>query len=451
MEKKKGNVVWSFFASVKLALFSLFILATASIIGTIIPQKEDAFKYVELYGQSTAKVFQLLNFTDMYGSWWFVAMLSIFSLTLTVCTIERFPHLWRVVTMDNLGNTAVDRLKKMPMRRTFETDATVEQAETAVQDILTGSGWKLDKAEKENGTMFFTQKAAWTRLGVIVVHVSILVIFVGSLIGTFFGFKASVVIPEGSSTSQVFKYDKAHTPISLDFKVFCNAFYLKYYDTGAPKEFRSDLTVEVNNQEVYGKSIVVNDPMKYGGLTFYQSSYQPMEGQFAAKVINENTANTQQFYIVPRREMKWRQENVSFGITNITGPDMYRRYRYKIWFTDGKAAPSEFWVDEGATANIKRPDTTYVFTAKPRFATGLQVVKDPGVWTVYIGCGMMIVGLIIIFFMSHRRIWIFVSKDKKTSILISGQSNKNKIGFESNLADLYDKFTENESLDLKNS
>ncbi|MBU4153736.1 MAG: cytochrome c biogenesis protein ResB, partial [Proteobacteria bacterium] len=54
MENKKGNSLWNFFASVKLALFTLFVLAVASIIGTIIPQKEESIKYIELYGENIA-------------------------------------------------------------------------------------------------------------------------------------------------------------------------------------------------------------------------------------------------------------------------------------------------------------------------------------------------------------------------------------------------------------
>ncbi len=449
MVKKKGNIVWNFFASVKLALFSLFILAIASIIGTIIPQKEEAFRYVELYGQSTAKFFQLLDIPDMYNSWWFVGMLIIFCLNLTVCTIERFPHIWKVVTLDNLGIAKLDRIKKMSMRRTFQTSASVEQAESAMQEVISSSGWKTDKRELDGGTLFFAQKGAWTRLGVIIVHVSILVIFTGSLLGDFFGFKASVMIPEGSSTDKVYSSSSDHSVIPLNFKVRCDNFSLSYYDTGAPKEFRSDLVVRENQVPVKSKSIVVNDPLKHGGITFYQSSYQPMEGQFSVNITNENTGNLQDFYVVPRREMKWPMENVSFGITNIDGPDYARRYRYKIWFNDGKAGPSEFWIDQGATAKIQRPETTYIFSAKPRFATGLQVVKDPGVWTVYIGCGLMIVGLIIIFFMSHRRIWVYIDQEKQTQILVSGLSNKNKIGFEKDMTDLYEKISDEQSLDIK--
>jgi cytochrome c biogenesis protein len=125
------------------------------------------------------------------------------------------------------------------------------------------------------------------------------------------------------------------------------------------------------------------------------------------------------------------------------------RYRYKIWFNDPNAAPVEFWVNEGEAAKIQRSGITYEIAVKTRMATGLQVVKDPGVWTVYIGCLMMIVGLIIIFFMAHRRVWVFVEKrEKGTGIFLSGNSNKNKIGFEKDVARLVEGFEEHETLGI---
>lgn len=441
MENKKGNSLWNFFASVKLALVTLFVLAVASIIGTIVPQKEEAAKYIELYGANVANFFQLLDIQDMYNSWWFVSMLVLFSLNLIVCTIERLPHIWKVVKQDNLAITNADRLGKMALHRTFTGQMPPPQAVSTVQTIMTAAGWPLRQAEKDGGTMLFSQKGAYTRLGVIIVHVSILVIFAGSLIGSFYGYKASVLIPEGGETSQVYQSNNEHTPIPLDFTVSCDDFQLTYYNTGMPKEYRSDLVVRRGSEKLLEKSIVVNDPLQYGGLTFYQSSYQPVQGQFTVQITNENTKAEQKFFIPPRQESKWLAEKISFGITDMSGPDMMQRYQYKIWFSDEKAGPSEFWINEGGTAKIKRPDTTYIFTAKPRFATGLQVVKDPGVWTVYTGCIMMIIGLFVIFYMSHRRVWIFVSGDgDKSRILISGMSNKNKIGFEKNMDALYEKF-----------
>ena len=44
------NLVWDFFASVKLALMTLCTISLASIIGTIIPQNETLAWYAERFG-----------------------------------------------------------------------------------------------------------------------------------------------------------------------------------------------------------------------------------------------------------------------------------------------------------------------------------------------------------------------------------------------------------------
>ncbi len=105
--------------------------------------------------------------------------------------------------------------------------------------------------------------------------------------------------------------------------------------------------------------------------------------------------------------------------------------RMKVWFDDEQGPASTFWLKAGDQVTVERPGKRYTIAGKQMYATGLQVAKDPGVWVVYIGCGMMILGLFIAFFMSHRRIWLLLTKeDGKVSVLISGSANKNKVGFE---------------------
>ena len=97
------NVIWRFFASVKLALVILIVLAVASIIGTLIEQGRDQAHYIQAYGQGLAQLMEALDLTDMYRSWWYIALLSLFAANLVVCTIERLPGVWRTVTLDNLA------------------------------------------------------------------------------------------------------------------------------------------------------------------------------------------------------------------------------------------------------------------------------------------------------------------------------------------------------------
>ena len=57
----------------------------------------------------------------------------------------------------------------------------------------------------------------------------------------------------------------------------------------------------------------------------------------------------------------------------------------KYGLTMNSGEPVLFIAEDKKPVNIERGDTSYSFTIKQRFATGLQVVKDPGVWIVYAG------------------------------------------------------------------
>ena len=68
--------------------------------------------------------------------------------------------------------------------------------------------------------------------------------------------------------------------------------------------------------------------------------------------------------------------------------------------------------------------------------TGLQVTKDPGVWVVWSGCLLMVVGLFIAFFMSHKRVWIVLTKG---SARMYGNASKNQAAFQMQFDELSDK------------
>ncbi len=62
-----------------------------------------------------------------------------------------------------------------------------------------------------------------------------------------------------------------------------------------------------------------------------------------------------------------------------------------------------------------------------KYYTGLQVAKDPGVWVVWSGCALMVLGIIIAFFLSHKRIWIRAASGRVT---VGGTANKNQAAFQ---------------------
>jgi len=446
MATNAKNPFWAFFSSVKLALFILFTLAATSIIGTVVQQNKPPGFYVDLYGPNLARLMQTLSITDMYNSWWFMIMLALFSMNLIVCSIERIPNAWRLVTMDNLA-TDPERLQKMGLKKTVAMEGSLSEVTGKTEEFLNGKGWKTQRRDLDSGILLFSQKGAWTRFGVYVVHVSILIILIGAIIGSsriansilrnpHYAFKGGVNIPESQQTDVVYSF-LTQKPLPLGFAVRCDSFSIEYYPNGMPKDYVSVLTVLENGQEVLQKVVEVNKPLIYKGITFYQSSYQPYQ-DYILTVKNLNTGMETTDLVPYAKQVNWEKGGARFGIINmeVRGEAISR---FKIWFTDDQGEPSKFWLEPGRVANIERPSGTYTLSAKQLYATGLQVAKDPGVWWVYSGCGIMLLGLVIAFFMSHRKVWALVrEEDGKVTVLFAGSANKNKVGFDNTFASLTD-------------
>ncbi len=428
---KTKNTVWRFFASVKLALATLITLAVTSIIGTLIKQGQPGTYYIEEYGQGMARLFEQLGFTEMYSAWWFVALLCLFAVNLVVCSIERLPGVWRQMKADNLA-IEVRQLESMAASHRLETGLTVSAAAQQIKLIMANSGWKNPRQLNRDGTtLYAVQKGAWTRLGVYIVHLSILIVLVGAIIGSLFGFQAYVFIPEGTSTSNIY-LRKDKQPVALGYALQCDWFEKSFYPNGMIKQYRADLSViDPERQAPYTKSVVVNDPLSYRGLNFYVGDGFPMDEYFVV-IRNQRTLTEQAFRVAPEQDIPWKESTETFRIAQVERDEEGNALRAKISFgAEGSAESSDFWVNNQGTVTLRQQDGEYTFTYRQLYSTLLLVTKDPGVMTVYFGFCLMVLGLAISFFMSHRRLWVHITPRGKSEaqILVSGGSNKNNPGF----------------------
>lgn len=233
------------------------------------------------------------------------------------------------------------------------------------------------------------------------------------------------MVPEMKSTEKAFSY-KNSSPIDLGFEVRCDLFIIEFYDNGMPKDYRSSLTVLEKGKEVLKKDIEVNSPLSYKGITFYQSSYQGYQ-DFIVNILEKESGESKQFSQPFQQQMSWDEEGIRFGIVNAEAVGQ-RVVRSKIWFKAADSPATIEWLGDNDNITIKAGSKEYNVSVKQMYATGLQVAKDPGVWIVYIGCGLMLLGLYMAFFLSHKRIWLYKQVDKGT-VYLSGSANKNKLAF----------------------
>ena len=88
--------------------------------------------YLRAFKPATYELMQLLSFDNMYESWWFMALLGLFTLNLICCTINRFPSFWRFFTQKE---KALDDqlIKTLPLKKTFRLKAFDESTRNSNQ------------------------------------------------------------------------------------------------------------------------------------------------------------------------------------------------------------------------------------------------------------------------------------------------------------------------------
>ncbi|MBI4823434.1 MAG: cytochrome c biogenesis protein ResB [Nitrospirae bacterium] len=501
MEKKSKTVldrIWDFLASVKLAVVLFALIALTSIVGTIIEQQAPFEKNIlvieKLFGKFLAptlyRVFETLGFMDMYHSWWFVALLGLFSANILICSLDRFPRIWKTVR-EPQRPLEEEHFKSAQIRRALTIKGNLEKAKDKVVKAFKSAGFNFSESKEAHGYQIYTEKGKFSRLGVYITHLSVLLIFIGAVIGVYFGFKGGLNLPEGtdsavayvrtslseieikerntiltameasngsiSQASQKLRVSEEHLRtrmkrvgiMPLDFAVRCEDFDVEFYgNSDMPKEFKSLLTIIDGGKEVVKKWITVNDPLKYKGVSFYQSSYGAMDNllnmQFKFKVTSaaglSETLSLHQAdkFSIPNTNIEVEVMDFSPALSmDATGraftyAEMMQNPAALLKIKDGKDTYMQW-------SFKRRPDTWLI---KGGHAielidiwgaqyTGLQVRQDPGVWMVYLGCIIMSIGLYVAFFMSHRKLWLRLTQEKgNTKADIAASVNKNRPSLE---------------------
>ncbi len=438
-KQSKSNPVIRFFASVRLAIFLLITLALTSIIGTVLPQGQP-LQFYERYGPTLFKLIQGLHLNDTYHSWWYVTLLVLFSINLVVCTFKRLPYTLQLYKRDNL-NVTLDKLKRMRLLKRSVLPKNIS-SEQVVSEFKDAAGGHIQEKPLENGKLVLSEKGKWSYWGLYALHGSILVIFAGALLGILLGFKGSATLLEGESTTHCVQ-EGTGKPIPLGFTLRCDKFTLSYYKNGMPKDYRSDLTIIDKGKVVLHDVLRVNHPLEYKGITIYQASYQAIP-KITLKISSSD--GRQSILDVPAFErITWPSEHVALGIMRYL-PDVHGVPAAQLWWSDDTGRPPvAIWLLKGEARELKRGNHIYqlsMLKVDERYMTGLEIKKDPGVWLVWIGCALLIIGFLIVFWASHRRIWLWVGEeDGKKIALMAGTTNKNRMRFEKDFETLSDKIS----------
>ena len=421
-------------SSLKLTIALLIILAVASIFGTVIPQNASPEEYLRFYKFSTYKILKILGFLDMYHAGWFVFLLALLSLNLVVCSWRRLRVTRKFFSLP--GERLEDeQWQALPLRGKFLHQGLAADILPRFQEVLSRLFTRPKLVEdSKQAYLLFAEKEKPSRIGVYCIHLSVLVILAGALIGSFLGFRGNVNIEEGQAADQVILRNGQQVRFP-GFSVQLEKFSVSFYSTGAPKEFKSILTITEKGRKILTEPILVNHPLTYKGITFYQSSYGVAGVAEAILAVKDRQSGKEVAVAAQMGSRTEIQGSSSFFLLDRFLPDLQGMGpALQVIFSEPNRPQQKFWVFQNHPGLADRRAGRYRLTIKkiePRYYSGLQVTKDPGVGVVWAGCLIMMAGFYMTFFMSHRRIWVrLTEKEGGTLVAIAGSSHRDRTGFE---------------------
>ncbi|WP_254174876.1 cytochrome c biogenesis protein [Planktothrix pseudagardhii] len=417
-------------ADLRLAILLLLIIAVFSISGTLLEQGQSLEYYQSnypehpaLFGFLTWKIIIFIGLDHVYRTWWFLSLLVLFGSSLTACTFTR-----QLPTL------------KSARRWTYYDKPQQFQSIALSAELTTGSLTALEPLLKkrhylvfQDGNKLYARRGIIGRIGPIVVHGSMLIILAGSIIGSITGFTAQEMVPGGNvfqvkNILDAGQFSQAQIP--KDWAVKVNRFWIDYDPDGRIDQFYSDLSV-INKQgeEVERKTIHVNEPFRYQGVTFYQADW----GIGALRV----RVNKSPVFRLPMAPLDTGGQGRIWGTWIPIKPDfsagvsvLAKDLKGTVLVYNGKGELVST-VREGMSTEV---DGVTLFIDEVVGSTGLQIKADPGIPIVYLGFGLLMIS-VMMSYVSHSQIWALKEGER---LYIAGKTNRAKVTFEREIVAILD-------------
>jgi cytochrome c biogenesis protein len=410
--------LWHTLTSVRLALILILLIAAATLAGTLLDQVP-----ASMVGDSTAynrwvdgvrgrygiftDVMSRVQLFQVFSSIWFKGLVALLVANIIVCTLNRWSSIRTQVFSPRVRMTPA-YFERARIGASFSVNIDTPMAVQAVRSGLRGSGYRAVTEDGEAVAMY-ADRFRLSRLGTFLTHLGLVLILVGAIMGGLFGWKDDQFIVAEGSTQPL--------PLAKNISVKLDQFEEQYYPEGAPKDFASSIVIYDNGKEVKRGTTRVNSPVVYKGIAFNQAFF----GQVAQLQVKDGSGNEILNEGVPlaytsntgSRPVGWVELPGQQYKAYVIGPEpgTYDQnvplgtVRLELYDKDGQFIAMK---SLGRNQDVEAQGLTFRFLRESQF-TGLKVVKDPGVNIIWIASGLMVFGLVMVFWFPHRRLWALVT------------------------------------------
>ena len=404
-------------ADLRFSIFILLLISLCSIFGTVIEQDQSIEIYKvnypltnPVFGFLTWDIILKLGLDHVYKTWWFFLLIFLFGFSLISCTfLQQFPSL-KVARRCQFFRTTEQfyRLKISTILTTFAYPKILARIQQNHYSIF------------QQKNIVYCYKGLIGRIAPILVHFSMILILLGTIVGSLFGFKAQEIVPK----TEQFHIQNILTSGQLtsipETSVRINDFWINYTKSKTISQFYSDLSVlDSEGSEIDRKTISVNYPLIYKGLYYYQTDWNLIGLRF--QIENNETFEYPLVNALNNQNKVWltwisTNSNLTTGliviIDNLEG--------YCSIYNESGLFLGNLELNE--TLNLNRSLTLLEIIS----STGLQIKTDFGIPIIYGGFFLLMLSTLISY-ITYSQIWIV---EKQQQLFIGGTTNRALFDFE---------------------
>ncbi len=172
--------ILKFLGSIKLALALFILLASASALGTLVPQQRTPGEYRARYGASAALVTGL-RLDRLYQSPGYLALLVLFGANLTVCGLTRLsPKLKR--TFGKAAGFDASSIGALKLRDAFVRKGSLDGTAAAYRRQLEARRYRVRERGDGGRRLLRGRRRVLGLFGADIVHLGILIILAGGIV-----------------------------------------------------------------------------------------------------------------------------------------------------------------------------------------------------------------------------------------------------------------------------
>jgi cytochrome c biogenesis protein len=416
--------LWRFFTSVRLTLVLISIIILLGVVSIFLVQSPQGISYGSAgyyawlenavrpdFGIWTDTL-SFFGLFDVFHSPIFLGNGILLVINILCCSIRRLPALKILLTL-SLPEKSADGFEKAPV--VLCTKSSTTNTVLSATNVLLRHNYRVKTKEHDETVFISADKYAFSRLGTLVSHLSLILLIIGFLVGSFSGFRDDAFIVAEGYAREV----GHNTGLTLGLV----AFTANFWPDGTPQEYRSDIVLFKNGQPVKNAAVRINHPLSYAGVRIYQSFYGPV-AEIHIRNIDDNQSVSNAVALTgimnaePYQRPFGRLDLPVTGLTaflvapaiNIYDPILKKGQIGIEIYEDGAAVPADWLIlNIGEEKEVQGMEFSYI---KEASFSGFIIKHDPGAWLVWMAFGLFLAGISMVLFLPYYFVQAMVKPDK---------------------------------------